>query len=209
MTVAAGLLALGHRAALRSVDDGVPPEAAVAIAETLAAEFARAAEGQAQSLMWLRQPVEPLTAYQLTVGKSGPFGAMAAGIGAHIAGVQEDQLRLFQQFGTQLAVYSQLVNDAHDAGPVQDGGGLPEKRDVRDGQATVPLAFAKSRGTPGQLAEHEVRAWEHHERQRIHAAGGIALALGMAEAERLRALEVLEALRPHNFAINVLRSLLP
>jgi hypothetical protein len=71
----------------------------------------------------------------------------------------------------------------------------------------VPLAFAGSRGAPAGLDDAELAAWEAGERERIRAAGGLAAAHALAEAERLHALEVLDRLRAMGRPVAGLRAL--
>ncbi len=198
LTAAAGLLALAGEAVLRVVDDGASPETAVALGHLFGTEFARAANGQAASLS--PAPGDALAAYQHATAKSGPLGALIALLGARTATDDGALLDLYRQFGRSVAIYSQLRNDTRD---VDD----PGKADVRAGAATVPLAFAGSRGAPPGLTGDALAAWEAAERARIAAAGGLAAGIALAEAARLRAVGTLEQLAQRGRPVEGLRKL--
>jgi geranylgeranyl pyrophosphate synthase len=204
LTAAAGLLSLASVAVVRVVDDGAPPRTGVALAHLLGTEFARAANGQASNLAPGQQPIDALAAYTQAAAKSGPLGSLIARLGAQTG---TDDLRIVDmlgEFGRRLGVHSQLVNDARDAAP----DAPDHKADVRAGARTVPLAFTGSRGAPPGLGEADLRAWEEAERARIQAAGGLAAARALAEAERLRALEILDNLEAMGRSVAGLRALI-
>jgi geranylgeranyl pyrophosphate synthase len=188
LTAAAGLLSLAGVAVVRVTADGAPPTTATALAELLGTEFARAANGQAANLQPDRT-VDALTAYLEAAAKSGPLGSLMARLGARTATDDAEIVDLLGQFGRCLAVRSQLLNDARDVAP-----GATVKADVRAGARTVPLAFAHSRGLPPGLTDEEAAAWETQERARVAAGGGVIAAQALAEAERLRAIQALDAL---------------
>jgi hypothetical protein len=128
---------------------------------------------------------------------------MIARLGARTATDDLQIVSLFGEFGTRLAVRSQLKNDARDAAPE-----APRiKADVRAGARTVPLAFAGSRGAPVGLSATEVPVWEQQERARIVLAGGLAAAAALAEAERLGAIGALDALERLGCPVQGLRAL--
>lgn len=203
LTAAAGILALATVAAVRVVEDGALPATAVALAETLGAEFARAANGQAVNLA-PEQRLDSLVAYRQAAAKSGPLGALIARLGARTATDDPRLVDLLGEFGHRLAVHSQLLNDARDAAP----GAAHHKADVRAGARTVPLAFTGSIGAPADLNEAELEAWEAGERARILAGGGLAAALALAQAERLHALQTLDALEGLGCRVDGLRALI-
>ena len=203
LTAAAGLLGLAGVALARVVHDGAPAETGLALAELLGTEFARAANGQAVNLAPGQPALDARTAYAQAVAKSGPLGSLIARLGARTATDDRRTLDLLGEFGRRLAVHSQLVNDARDASP----GASRPKADVRAGAGTVPLAFTGSRGAPAGLDDAELAAWEAGERERIRAAGGLAAAHALAEAERLHALEVLDRLRAMGRPVAGLRAL--
>jgi geranylgeranyl pyrophosphate synthase len=200
---AAGMLALAGGIVLRGVDAGVGARMVVDLGRLLSDELARAADGQARSLAARAVP-DAVDAYEVAAAKSGPLGSLAARLGARVATDEPELLRLYGSFGWHLAVYSQLLNDARDAAP----GGSLHKRDVREGRQTVPLVFTGSGGAPAQLEGQALLAWEEHERQRVAAEGGVLTALALAQAERLRADEVLDALARIGRPVQVLRQLL-
>jgi geranylgeranyl pyrophosphate synthase len=199
LTAAAGLLALSGTAVLRVVDDGASSCTAVALGQLLGTEFARAANGQAASLD--ATPSDALTAYQQSSAKSGPLGSLIARLGARTATDQPELVDLYADFGWWLAVRSQLTNDIRDVGS-------PLKSDVRVGAPTVPLTFAGSRGAPPDLSGEALEAWETRERQRIANAGGLAAAIALAEAARLRAVNALDTLEARARPVAGLRQLL-
>jgi geranylgeranyl pyrophosphate synthase len=189
LTAAAGLLSLAGAAVVRVVEDGAPASTAVALAQVLGSEFSSAANGQAANLGSNHQ-VDALAAYRQAAAKSGPLGSLIAHLGARAASDDPTTVGLLARFGRHLGVYSQLLNDARDAGP-----DAPEhKADVRAGSRTVPLVFAGSTGAPADLSASELAAWEARERARIAAGGGLGAAYALAEAERLHAVEALDGL---------------
>jgi geranylgeranyl pyrophosphate synthase len=204
LTAAAGLLSLASVAVVRVVDDGASPRTGVALAHLLGTEFARAANGQAANLAPNQPPVDALSAYLQAAAKSGPLGSLIARLGALTATSDLRIVEMLGEFGRRLAVHSQLVNDARDAAP----DAPQHKADVRAGARTVPLAFTGSRGAPAGLSEADLHAWEEAERARIQAAGGLAAARGLAEAERLHALEILDNLAATGRPVAGLRTLI-
>lgn len=199
LTAAAGLLALSGTAVLRVVEDGTPPATAVALGQLLGAGFARAANGQAASLD--TAPTDALTAYRQSSAKSGPLGSLIASLGARTASDDLELVELYGQLGWSLAVHSQMANDARDVDN-------PLKSDVRAGARTVPLTFTSSHGAPPELTGEALAAWEARERQRVAAAGGIAAGVALAEAARLRGVQVLEMLATRGRPVAGLRQLL-
>jgi geranylgeranyl pyrophosphate synthase len=200
LTAAAGLLSLAGAAVVRVVDDGAPPGTAVALADLLGTEFANAANGQAANLKTGDQDVDALTAFRQAAAKSGPLGSLMARLGARTATDDARMVDLLGQFGRHLAVRSQLLNDARDVGSTT-------KADVRAGARTVPLVFTGSTGAPAGLNETQLAAWEAQERARVVAGGGLAAAHALAEAERLGALNALEALERLGCPVSGLRAL--
>jgi geranylgeranyl pyrophosphate synthase len=201
---AAGLLALAGDAVLRAEEDGLSTRTALALGRLLGAGLARSADGQAEALHAPAAPADVVAAYRLTAGKSGPLGSLSARVGARCATADPELLGLYDRYGWHLGVYSQLMNDARDAAP----GAAAHKRDVRDGRRTVPLTFASSAGAPAELRDRALAEWEARERERIVAAGGIVAAGALAESERLRALEALDALAGRGRLVWLLRALL-
>jgi geranylgeranyl pyrophosphate synthase len=199
----AGLLALAGGIVLRGIDDGLPEQTVIDLGRLLSDELARAADGQARSLA-PRTVTDAVDAYGVAAAKSGPLGSLGARLGARTASDDPDLLRLYGRFGWHLAVYSQLLNDARDAAP----SGSVTKGDVRDGRQTVPLAFTGSAGAPAGLQGRALHEWEARERQRVAAEGGVLAAVALAQAERLRADEVLDALAQMGRPVHVLRKLL-
>ncbi len=189
LTAAAGLLSLAAVAVVRVTEDAAPPTTAVALADLLGTEFARAANGQAANLQ-PAQPIDAITAYLQAAAKSGPLGSLMARLGARTATDSAEIVDLLGQFGRCLAVRSQLLNDARDAAPEA----AAVKSDVRAGARTVPLAFTHSTGAPPGLSDVELAAWETRERARVAAGGGLIAAQALAEAERLRAIQALDEL---------------
>jgi hypothetical protein len=110
-------------------------------------------------------------------------------------------LDLYGRFGRDLAVRSQKLNDARDVESTH-------KADVRAGASTVPLAFTKSRGAPAGLSGEALQRWEAQERQRVAQGGGVAAAVALGEAARLRAVHVLDAIAQRGHPVAGLRALL-
>jgi geranylgeranyl pyrophosphate synthase len=208
LTAAAGILSLAGAAMVRVVDDGASPSTALALAELLGAEFARAANGQASNLRPSPRVDPPgigaLIAYRQAVAKSGPLGSLIARLGARTATDNPEIVELFGEFGRRLGVRSQLLNDARDVAP----GATTSKADVRAGARTVPLAFANSTGAPLGLTEAELVSWEVTERDRIAAGGGLVAAHALAEAERLGAVRALDTLERLGCPVAGLRELI-
>jgi geranylgeranyl pyrophosphate synthase len=204
LTAAAGLLSLASVAVVRVVNDGATAQTALALTELLGSEFARAANGQATNLVPSHEPIDALTAYWQAAAKSGPLGSLIARLGARTGTDDRRIVDVLGEFGRRLAVHSQLVNDARDAAP----DAPHHKADVRAGAYTVPLAFTGSRGAPAGLGQAELGEWEQAERGRIQVAGGLAAALALAEAERLRADSLLDTLEGMGRPVGGLRALI-
>jgi geranylgeranyl pyrophosphate synthase len=200
---AAGLLALATSLVLRGVDDGVPERTVIDLGRLFSAGLVQAADGQARSLA-AGTAMDAVDAYALAAAKSGPLGSMAARLGARTAVDDPDLLDAYTTYGWHLAVFSQLLNDARDASP----SGSSEKRDVRAGSMTVPLAYVGSSGAPAELQGESLVEWEQRERQRIAAEGGVLAAVALAQAERLRGMAVLDALAEIGRPVEALRQLL-
>ncbi len=198
-----GLLALAAGIVLRGIEDGLSERTVLDLGRLLSDELAQAADGQARSLA-PRAVSDAVDAYEVAAAKSGPLGSLAARLGARTASNDPELLRAYGAFGSHLAVFSQLLNDARDAAP----SGSTHKRDVREGRQTVPLVFTGSSGTPPHLRGRALQEWEAHERQRIAAEGGVLAAVALAHAERLRAAEVLDTLARIGRPVQVLRRLL-
>ncbi|MBV9135332.1 MAG: hypothetical protein JO318_21685 [Chloroflexi bacterium] len=204
LTVAAGLLSLAVVAVTRVVEDGADAATAAALACVLGEGFAHAANGQAANLQSQASQVDSLTAYRQAAAKSGPLGELIARLGARTATADPTLVTLLGEFGRRLTVRGQLLNDARDAAPEGD----PRKADVRTGARTVPLAFTGSSGPPSGLATQQLQAWEQAERARIASGGGLVAAQALAEAERLRAVQVLDSLEARGAPVAGLRRLL-
>jgi hypothetical protein len=149
-------------------------------------------------------PADAVAAYTQSVGKSGPLGELIAWVGARTATSDAALVDLYARLGWCLAARSQLLNDARDAAP----GGSTSKSDVRGGAPTVPLVFAGSRGAPPDLSGVALERWEADERRRVASVGGMAAAIALAEAERLRANAALDALAQLGRPVQGLRALL-
>jgi geranylgeranyl pyrophosphate synthase len=199
---AAGMLALAPGLVLRATEDGLPERTVIDLDRMLSEDLVHAADGQAGSL-WAAQSTDPVEAYELAAAKSGPLGSLAAKLGARTASEDPDLLAAYATCGWHLAVFSQLLNDAHDAAP----GGSKEKGDVRIGSRTVPLVFAGSSGAPAELEGAALQAWEDRERQRILTEGGVLAAVALAQAERVRGLTVLDSLAERGRPVQALRQL--
>jgi geranylgeranyl pyrophosphate synthase len=201
---AAGLLALASHAAPRADEDGVPAGRVLALGRVLGADLAQAADGQARAAQASPASGDVVEAYELAARKSGPLGSLAARLGALSARADRGLLRLYGAYGWHLGVYSQLMNDARDASP----GAPPHKRDLRDARPTVPLIFVGSSPAPADLGPDALVEWEESERRRVVAGGGITAAYALAHAERLRALQALDALAGRGRPVRLLADLL-
>jgi geranylgeranyl pyrophosphate synthase len=203
LTAAAGLLSLVGAAIVRVVDDGASPSTAIALVQMFGAEFAAAANGQANSLQSDR-PIDALAAYRQAAAKSGPLGSLIARLGARTATNNPEIVEQLGQFGRHLAVRDQLLNDMRDAAP----NPRRLKADVRAGTRTVPLVFSRSTGAPPGLDRAALDAWEVEERARIEASGGLTAAFALAEADRLQAAQALDTLEGLGCDVAGLRALI-
>jgi geranylgeranyl pyrophosphate synthase len=204
ITGASGLLALAAEAVLRVEEEWAPAGTGLALGRLLSDALGRAADGQARALRAAQARGDVVGAYQVAAGKSGPLGALTAQLGARCATDDAALLELYGAYGWHLAVHSQLMNDARDAAP----GAAPHKRDVREGRRTVPLEFVGSPPAPPGLSGDALAEWEERQRQHVVARGGVAAALALAHAERLRALQTLDALAQLGRPVRLLRDLL-
>ena len=75
-------------------------------------------------------------ALNMTALKAGGCGRLAACVGASIATDDEDLIGLFGEFGRNVTIYLQLLDDLRDASPAEGGS-----RDMLRWKKTVPLVY--------------------------------------------------------------------
>ena len=120
--------------------------------------------------------------------KTGRLFALAAQLGAMLAGADREQCRHAARFGSRIGTAFQLIDDAADYVGTAESLGKSPGTDYREGIATLPLVYAWRRGSDDDrlvLAAGFGARGDGEEFAEAHAAviraGGIAYTLGAAE----------------------------
>lgn len=183
------LLALGQQVLLEA-----PGPAAAAAARLLADATQELVRGQVEDLAFERRSdVTPAECLAMAAGKTGALLAASAAIGAVLAGAPERLVRALHEFGAELGMAFQLVDDLLGIWGEPATTGKPVLSDLRTRKKSLPVTFAvTARGAAGR----ELAAWladpaEHAEADLRHAAALVERAGGRdwAAAEAARRLE--------------------
>ena len=109
------------------------------------------AEGEVLQLTNSFDPSMSETLYLQIIGcKTATLIATAAESGAILADVSRAQVRAVREFGWQLGIAFQLVDDALDYASSSAELGKARLADVREGKVTLPLLYALSRCSVGE-----------------------------------------------------------
>jgi len=159
----------------------------------------RTADGEIAEFNLLRNPDLSAEDYLAVItGKTAWMLRASCELGAIVSGAKPDAIRAAADFGLQLGIAFQMVDDALDFAP---GTGKPRGGDLREGKATPPLlsyiaslppvaaAAFKERFRSGPLNEDEVEALcsavcagGHDVRTKEQASGHLAAAASFLQS---------------------------
>ena len=112
----------------------------------------RTAAGQIQEIEYQRRVDQPPEAYnEIITGKTAWLIRASCEIGALRAGSDQPGLDLAAQYGLQLGIAFQLVDDALDFAPPEKTG-KPACGDLREGKLTPPLRLYREHLAPAERA---------------------------------------------------------
>src|SRR5689334_8081295 len=127
-------------------------------ASALLAETTRhLVRGQVQDLSFERRTDVTLTeCLDMSAGKTGALLAASAAIGALLAGAAEPVVAALSQYGAELGLAFQLVDDLLGIWGDPATTGKPVCSDLRSGKKSLPVCYAMNSGTPAGAA---LTAW--------------------------------------------------
>jgi geranylgeranyl diphosphate synthase, type I len=103
-----------------------------------------------------RQDVTPAECLDMSAAKTGALLSTSAAIGAVLAGAPEPVISALSEYGAQLGVAFQLVDDLLGIWGDPDTTGKPTFSDLRSGKKSLPVCHAVNSGTPAGRA---LAAW--------------------------------------------------
>jgi geranylgeranyl diphosphate synthase, type I len=103
-----------------------------------------------------RQDVTLAECLDMSAAKTSALLSTSAAIGAVLAGAPEPVIRALSEFGTQLGIAFQLVDDLLGIWGDPDTTGKPVFSDLRSGKKSLPVCHAVNSGTPAGRA---LAAW--------------------------------------------------
>lgn len=179
LNLATALLALAHLTLAAPAQDAPDAEARRRAQDALWRGLAVATGGQHGDLAGAgAAPLSVEGCVAIARTKGGALAEACCRAGAAFGAADLTLIDHFGLLGQQLGLAAQLDNDLHDA------GGATGKNDLTRRRQTVPIAVARARGEPDDLAG---AVWQ----------GGVQLAYALVQAERARAEEVLDAVAAH------------
>jgi len=117
----------------------------------------RTAAGEIQEIDYQRRVDQPPEIYiEIITGKTAWLIRAACEVGALRAGADQCALDMVTQYGLQLGMAFQLVDDALDCAP-QEKTGKPSCGDVREGKLTPPLLLYREHLAPAERAAFDAR----------------------------------------------------
>lgn len=127
------------------------------IMECCARAVERTATGQVLETQSLRNPHLPLETYMRIIqGKTAALISCACEVGALQAGVSDELVEAAAEFGLQVGIAFQLVDDALDIAPMEEIG-KPTGGDLREAKFTLPLYFYLQSLSNDERADFERR----------------------------------------------------
>ncbi|MDD4952015.1 MAG: polyprenyl synthetase family protein [Desulfovibrionaceae bacterium] len=113
------------------------------------------AEGEIREIAFLSDPAADRKTYlEIIVGKTAKLIETACRCGAVLGGASRDREDAAGEFGLNLGIAFQLVDDALDYAEASSDTGKPEGGDLREGKVTLPLIYlleAMDRAEAGAL----------------------------------------------------------
>lgn len=119
------------------------------IATAIAEATMEVCNGQSQETADVRNRSRSIDAYMTAIRKkTASLMSVACKVGALCAGLSEEQVAAFTEFGESLGISYQLIDDLLDFLSTPEAIGKPVGNDVKEGVYTLPmlLAFQKSSG---------------------------------------------------------------
>jgi len=162
----------------------------------------RTAAGEIQEIDYQRRVDQPPEIYiEIITGKTAWLIRAACEAGALRAGADQQALDMVTQYGLQLGMAFQLVDDALDYAP-REKTGKPSCGDVREGKLTPPLLLYREHLAPAERAVFDARfcagdlddAAVHHIGARIRELGFDARGRQLADAHLEQARAALRGL---------------
>jgi len=169
-----------------------------------------AAAGQhLDALLEKRQRATMAEALEMTSLKAGSLGRLAAEVGAGLATVNTALIETLGDFGSNLLIYAQLMDDMEDALPQEEAHG-----DFFRGKKTIPLVFFTDSTGPlsdsleGQPFPNRITRHSREVGTTLHTSGACAFCAILAEIFLNRAKHNLADLEHHGVEASELAKLL-
>jgi geranylgeranyl diphosphate synthase type I len=151
--------------------DATPADAGRAAQRSLAAATQELIVGQVDDLDFEeRLDVDVRECLQMAAGKTASLIACAASIGAQLAGAPDDRVAALRDFGHQLGLAFQLVDDLLGIWGAEETTGKPVGADLRARKKSLPVVAAMASGTSAGRALRDLYAGEE-----LHAQSDPAL----------------------------------
>jgi octaprenyl-diphosphate synthase len=151
-------------------------------------------EGELMQMEWVgRLDVSEEEHLDLIHRKTACLFSVCSRLGAVVAGVDSEQQQRFGDYGWNLGVAFQLIDDVLDFTATEEILGKPVGNDLREGKVTLPMILALKQCTPAerQLAETVVRE-SAYETVPLSAIQELLDKYGTIDAVRARALDYAE-----------------
>lgn len=151
--------------------------------------FERLCLGQMNETVGPQDDEEPIEHYlQVLADKTGSLISCAARMGALVAGAPEEYLEPVTQYGEEIGLAFQLIDDVIDLSPHKESTGKRAGTDLRAGVDTLPLLLLKERAGEGNAQDADLLA--RIEKGVARVAAGEDPACMDREVEELRNHEV-------------------
>jgi len=103
------------------------------------------AEGQVLELLHTRNwALTPKTYFDIITAKTAVLISAACACGGIISGASQQEVRLLEQFGMNMGIAFQLMDDLLDYISTEEVFGKPVGKDLREGKVTLPLIYTLS-----------------------------------------------------------------
>lgn len=107
--------------------------------------LSRLVEGQFQELIYSNNLNISKEAYlDIITGKTAFLMSCACACGGIVSGIEDERVRLLGQFGLNMGIAFQLIDDLLDYTSSEEAFGKPVGKDIREGKITLPLIYALS-----------------------------------------------------------------
>lgn len=164
------------------------------------------AEGEVQQLVNAKDPDLTEAGYlQVIEKKTAVLFAAACEVGAVVAGADASTRKALSQYGMEVGIAFQLVDDALDYNGDAEALGKNVGDDLAEGKPTLPLihAMAKAPGADRELIRNAISQGDASQLSQVvaivEASGAMEYTLAAARAAVARALEALTALPDSRF----------